>query len=243
VGQEPTTQFHHIGLLGLTSAFTPKRDFLQDYRDAVKHAEVVFVPHPTGWWPKNVYGEEARELLNHVPSPFLMEICNGANNIISAFDFTDEDALRLWDRLLISGKVVHAMGNTDAHAPHAIGTVWNGVYASKCDQQLVQASLKKGRHFVSNGPLIHIECGGKWMGSTVKRSARTSKLNFTCVDSRGLSTVAVVADGKELFSWNTKHAPSVSKSLVLPKKVQRYVRVEAWSRDGARAFSNPIYFS
>src|SRR5690606_10906971 len=121
VGQEPATQYHHMGILGLDHAFVPAHDFLADMAEAKRRGATVFVPHPTGWFPRTIYNEEQKQVLEKLPDPFLMEICNGANNIVSAFDFTDESAIELWDRLLTMGKTVHAMGNTDAHSPCGIG--------------------------------------------------------------------------------------------------------------------------
>lgn len=238
-GQEPVTQHHHIGILGLDYAFEPKLDFLADFAEAKALGATVFLPHPTGWWPNHVYNEEQRRIVEDLPSPFLMEICNGANNIVSAFDYTDDEAIALWDRLLNMGRTVHAMGNTDAHAPHGIGMVWNGVFAAECRQELILQQLSLGHSFVSDAPLIHIVLGEARMGDRATAADRESAMGVTVVDSRGLSTLRVVADGETareyrldgLISWNE----------AVPVVARRYVRVEVRSADGRRAYSNPIY--
>jgi hypothetical protein len=241
IGQEPGTQHHHMGILGLDHAFVPENDLLKDVAGAKAQGATVFIPHPTGWWPRTIYDEEQKKSLEALPDPFLMEICNGANNIVSAFDFTDESAIVLWDHLLTMGKTIHAMGNTDAHAPHAIGIVWNSVYAKTCDQAAILEALSAGHSFVSDGPLVHIAMGKTQMGD--RAEDRSAKLAITAVDVRGLSTVKIIADGKPVAGWWCKSQTKFTKRFVVPETASKYVRVEVRSDDGRRAYSNPIYFA
>lgn len=242
VGQEPVTRHHHMGILGLDHAYTPILDFLTDFAEAKRLGATVFLPHPTGWWNRTVYSDEQRKLVEKVPDPFLMEICNGANNIVTAWDFTDDSAVKLWDRLLSMGRVVHAMGNTDAHAPHGIGIVWNGVFAPRCEQKTICRELSQGHSFVSNGPLVHIAMGRARMGDRASGADRRQPLKITAVDSRGLTRVRVVADGRTAATWNLDDEVTFKRALRLPRSARRYVRVEVRSRDGARGYSNPVYF-
>jgi hypothetical protein len=242
-GQEPTTQFHHMGILGLDYAFAPQQDFLADYASAVGQGATVFIPHPTGWWPRTVYSEEQKQILEELPSPFLMEICNGANNIISAFDYTDESAIELWDHLLCMGRKVHAMGNTDAHLPHAVGIVWNGVFAEQCDQETILAELRQGHSFVSDAPLIHVAMGKARMGDTASTRDRKNELEITVADSRGLSSVSIIADGEEIFFQHLRGETIWSSKIEIADQAKKYVRAETHSRDARRAYSNPIYLA
>jgi hypothetical protein len=242
-GQEPVTQFHHMGVLGLEYAFEPQQDFLADLAAAAEQGATVFVPHPTGWWPTTVYNEEQKKILEELPSPFLMEICNGANNIVTAFDYTDDSAIEIWDHLLCLGRKVHAMGNTDAHAPHGIGIIWNAVFAAQCDQETILSELKKGHSFVSEAPLVHFALGQARMGDTASTRDRESELEISVVDSRGLNSVAVIADGEEIFYQHFRSESVWNGTLRVPASAKQYVRVEARSRDGKRAYSNPIYLS
>ncbi len=237
-GQEPVTALHHLGVLGLDFAFTPEMDFLEDCRRAKELGATIFVPHPCGWWPTNLYDEEKKQILFELPDPFLMEICNGANNIVSAFDYTDDAAIELWDKLLLAGKKVHAMGNTDAHAPHCIGTVWNGVLPSPSSQADVLAALSAGRNFVSDGPLLSIQSGETMMGSTITRGG---DITIHAADSRGLLLLRVIADGEEILRRDLQNATSFEHTLTVT--ADHFVRAEIISRDGRRAFSNPIYFA
>jgi hypothetical protein len=241
VGQEPLTQHHHLGILGLDHAYTPTQDLYFDTAEVQRRGGTFFIPHPAGWQPVMRYTEEQMRALETLSDPFLMEIVNGANNIVSAWDETDDKSIVLWDQLLALGKIVHAMGNTDAHAPHAIGMVWNGVFASRHDQKSILRALTEGRSFASDGPLVNLKLGRAEMGQQASAADRKRALQLTAVDSRGLACVAVVADAKELARWNLKKETKLQKSLRLPKSVRRYVRIEARAVDGRRAYSNPIY--
>lgn len=241
VGQEPVTQYHHMGILGLDHAFAPQMDFFADVTAAQEAGATVFIPHPAGWWPSQVYDAEQKKVLEELPAPFLMEICNGANNIVGAFDYTDDSAIELWDHLLCLGRQVHAMGNTDAHLPHAIGIVWNGVFAQKCDQQTILSELEQGHSFVSDAPLIHIAMGEARMGDRASTPDRKNDFEITVVDSRGLNNVAVIADGEEIFYQHFRGETVWKGEVKIPAHVKKYVRAQAYTRDAKRAYSNPIY--
>ena len=233
---------HHMGVIGLDHAFTPEPSFLKDLARAASEGATVFVPHPTGWWSTVVYPEDAVELLNEVPTPFLMEICNGANNIISAFDYTDDSAQKVWDGLLSKGKVVNALGNTDAHSPHGIGMVWNCVFAEHCDQESILAAIKQGHSFVSDGPLIHIALGEARMGDKASAADRGQAFEVTAVD-RKLTEIVIVADGEEIFAQNIRGQNPYKGTIEVPASAKHYIRAEVHTRDGRHAYSNPIYLS
>jgi hypothetical protein len=239
-GQEPPTEDHHMLILGLECAFTPQMDFLRDIADAKALGATVCVPHPAGWWPNAVYSDAQKQRLEELLGPFLMEICNGANNIVRAFDYTDEAAVELWDHLLEKSKIVYAMGNTDAHAPHSIGMVWNGVFAARCSQTVILKALREGRSFVSEAPLINLQAGEVGMGGFVQKS-KTLELNLHAVDSRGLAKVRLIGDGQVLRQWKLDGETQFQQALPLPTKLKRYVRLEAVATDDKRAWSNPIF--
>jgi hypothetical protein len=242
LGQEPVTKHHHVGILGLTEAFVPKMDFLEDFAELKRRGWIAFLPHPTGWYPTTIYNKEQTDLVFQLESPFLMEICNGASNLYQAFDYTDTSAIELWDQLLLKGKVVHAMGNTDAHTPHAIGIVWNGIFASQCDEKTILQEIQKGNSFASNGPLVHIQLGKATMGQVVSDADKKKPLQITGVDAGGLSRVFLIVDGKRIQAWDVLDSKKFTTKFSLKKQPKKYLRVEVWSYDGFRAYSNPIYF-
>lgn len=243
VGQEPPTQHHHLGILGLDHAFEPTQDLVADYNEVLRRGGTPFIPHPTGWWPRTVYSEEKKQALLDLPWPFMMEIINGANNIISAFDYTDASAVELWDELLMTGRRIHAMANTDAHSPHAIGIAWNGVFAPRCDQPSILKALTQGRSFASEAPLLHLVVGRVQMGARVRDRANAGPLKCTVADAHGLLQVRLIADGKVRRTFHPDHDTTFRHEQTLPKTWKKYVRLEAISRDGRRGYTNPIYLT
>ena len=243
VGQEPGHKVHHLGILNLDRCFVPTDDLDADMQTIRKEGGTPFIPHPTGWFPRTVYTREMKDELYKLQWPFLMEIINGANNVVSAFDYTDQDAVSLWDELLMTGRRIHAMGNTDAHIPHAIGIVWNGVFASKCDIPTITKALEAGRSFVSEAGLVDLTVGRVGQGGRVRDRADAASASVVAVDSAGLLRVRVVADGKPRKTWHLDGETQLRESFTIPRGVRKYVRVEVISTDGRRAFSNPVYLA
>lgn len=240
-GQEPGAHQHHLGILGLDHAYKPGSDLVADFIEVRRRGGTPYIPHPAGWWPRRVYTDEAKNALNALPSPFLMEVINGAGNMVTAFDYTDAMAVELWDRLLLSGRRVHAMANTDAHMPHQVGIAWTGVFAPRCDVRSVLKALNLGRCFASEAPLLNLTVGGVGMGGGLSARGRATPLSFTVVESRGLQSVRLVADGKVRRRWRLDGRTRLDHRQILPPGWVRYVRVEAVTLDGRRGFSNPVY--
>jgi len=106
LGQEPATEHHHLGILGLDHAFVPARDLVADFTGVQKRGGTPFIPHPAGWFPRRVYTDKQKDALWQLPRAFMMEVINGAHNLATAYDFTDASAVELWDRLLNDGRRV-----------------------------------------------------------------------------------------------------------------------------------------
>jgi hypothetical protein len=246
-GQEPGTQFHHTGILDNPRTYKVKNDLLRDVAAAGRLGKLVFIAHPKGWYPVQRYNQEQEDILLRLGDEFHMEIINGANQMLDCFDVTDEQAVALWDRLLCAGRRVHVLGNTDAHLPHCLGSVWNGVFASRLTKQAVLAALGKGRNFVSEAPLLHLEVrsGARRaeMGQSLPVRNGRAILRFRVADSFGVQVLRVVQDGKVVREIGLGNHP-LAKGTV-PLRVgprSRYARIECNARDWRRAFSNPVYF-
>ncbi len=242
-GQEPGggLGLHHLGILGLDHAFTPTKDQAADIREIRRRGGTVFIPHPAGWWPRTLYGEEQKKTLYALPDPLLLEVFNGAGHLISAHDKFDEIARDLWDELLMAGRNAVILSGTDAHSPHGVGIVWSGVFAPRCEPHAIEKALTAGRVFASEAPLLDLSAGRIGMGSCVRN--RTALLRVKAVDSRGLLQVRLIADGRVRQVWHPDGAVVVERELRIPDRWKRYVRVEATAVDGRRAFSNPLFLA
>lgn len=247
-GQEPGTQLHHIGILDNPRKYVVKRDLLADVAAARKLGKLVFIPHPTGWHPRTRYNQEQIDALFRLGPEFHMEIINGANQMLDTFDVTDESSVKLWDKLLCAGRRVHAMGNTDAHLPHCVGSVWNGVWTTRLDKFSVIRALGLGRMFVSEAPCLDLQVasGGRraGMGQTLSARAGKASLRFRVADSLGLQALRVIQDGRIVRTLDLRGKTLLCGSI--PLRVasgSRYVRIECNAKDWRRAYSNPVYFN
>jgi len=242
-GQEPGTEYHHLGILGLDRKFTPRKDMVWDYNKVIELGGFPFIPHPTGWFPVTRYKQEQKDALDLLGDDFTIEVINGANNIFDCYDVTDEMSVELWDHHLSQGKTVRGMGNTDAHLHQAVGDVWNGVMLKRPTKSKVIDELWAGHFFASDAPFVNATSGKAGMGDALKkRRGSTVDVRFECVDSLGLQLVRVVADGKVVKEIWPRHDQVVKGSHKLRFRGGRsYVRVECQARDGRRAYANPIY--
>ena len=242
-GQEPGTQHHHLGILGLDRKFTPGADLAADYSKVIALGGFPFIPHPTGWFPTRRYTQEQIDALNLLGDDFTIELINGANNIFDCYDITDDRSVALWDKHLCQGKTVRGMGNTDAHLQQAIGDVWNGVFVKRLTKKNVIDALWAGHFFASDAPFINVTSGQSTMGDTVKkRKGSQVVVRYECVDSLGLQQVRVIADGKVVKELWPKHDQVVKGThKVKFRGGKSYIRVECLAKDNRKAFANPIY--
>ena len=242
-GQEPGTQYHHLGILGLDRKYNVKHDLVKDYNAVISRGGFPFIPHPTGWFPTRRYTQEQIDALELLGDNFTMELINGANNIFDCYDITDDWSVTLWDKHLSQGKTVRGMGNTDAHLPQAIGDVWNGVFVQRLNKKNVLGAFWAGHFFASDAPLVELGCGPAIMGDVVrKRKGAAVEVSYECVDSLGLQRVRVIADGKVVRDLWPKHEQVVKGTYKMKfRGGKSYIRVECFARDNRKAFANPIY--
>ena len=242
-GQEPGTQHHHLGILGLDRKFSPKGDLATDYNRVIALGGFPFIPHPTGWFPTRRYTQEQIDALDLLGDDFTIEVINGANNIFDCYDITDEQSIALWDRHLVQGKTVRGMGNTDAHLPQSIGDVWNGVLLERPTRTKVIAALWAGHFFASDAPFIQVSCGKAGMGDTVvKRRGAAVEVRYECVDSLGLQLIQVIANGEVVQEIRPAGDQVVKGSYRLTfAGGSSYVRVQCRACDNRKALANPVY--
>ena len=242
-GQEPGTQYHHLGILGLDRKYTPKGDLAYDYRKVKELGGYPFIPHPTGWFPTTRYDDERKKALNLLGEEFAIEIINGANQVFDCFDITDEMAIELWDKHLCQGKRVTGLGNTDAHLPQAIGDVWTAVFCEPLTKENLLDALWKGHCFASDAPLINVTLNDAQMGDVVSLPAgSTAALHYECADSRGLSEVRIIKDGQCLEKISPISDVRTEDTIEIRfDGGKSYYRLECFAIDARRAYSNPIY--
>lgn len=242
-GQEPGTQYHHLGIVGIDRKYTPKKDLAYDYRRVQTLGGFPFIPHPTGWFPTTRYSEEKKEALNLLGDEFAIEIINGANQVFDCYDVTDEQSIELWDKHLSQGKRVTGLGCTDAHLAEAMGDIWTGVFCTTLEKDAVIDAVRKGHCFVSDAPLVRIEMDGATMGDVVRVERDSEvKLSFECADSLGLAVIRVIVNGEVIETIQPEGEIRVASTVTDRfSGGKSYYRVECLAADRRRAYSNPIY--
>ncbi len=244
-GQEPGTQHHHLGILGLNRRYEVFRDLSVDYNEILDRGGVPFIPHPTGWFPSTRYSEEQKQSLDLLGPRFNIEIINGANQVYDCFDVTDAMSIELWDQYLAKGCRVSAMGNSDAHLPIAIGDIWNGVFADELSMEAVMAAITEGNLFVSDAPVLNWTCPGEKaiMGDVIEKKAGSAlSFDYVCADSLGIGSVRIIRDGEVEFELK-HHEETIFSGTHEATFTGGHAswRLECLATDGRRAYSNPIY--
>ncbi len=243
-GQEPGAGLQHMGLLNGTRLFRPRRDGLRaDYDRACRIAPFVWIPHPAGWYPDVWYSDEAVAALWTLGESFAMEVVNGANHAVRAFDAFDRKAQEIWDRLLSDGRRVTALGASDAHSPDDIGTAWTGVLGARRNGASIIRALQRGACFASEAPLLDFSCNGDAMGSIVRGKTGSSvAFSIRAADSTGLAKVRVISMGRVVKEWNPNGRPLLEAAWSAKiGRANRWFRLAVSAVDDRRAFSTPIY--
>lgn len=247
-GQEPGAGLECrqcMGLLCGIRCFRPsgRDNYARDFERAKKIAPFVFIPHPVGWYPHIWNDDEKVNTLWTLGDEFAIEVMNGANKIVRAYDEFDSKAVVVWDRLLCAGKRVTALGGSDAHCPENIGSVWTGIYAADCRPDALIHALRAGRCFASEASLLEFFCEKQPMGSVVRKNkGAILNFRFRIADAAGLESVRIISEGKVIKKYHLKGKTVMDGGYpckVPPKPV--YYRLEVTAVDDRRAFSTPIY--
>jgi hypothetical protein len=179
-----TSYWGHLGLLGLNDHYlTPGFAAYQNsplasaYPDNgaiadLAHAQGALVGyvHPFDTDP-----DPAKEVItNELPA----DVANGKVDYMEIVGFSDhKSTAHVWYRLLNLGYRIPAGAGTDAMANYASlrGPVgMNRVFletGGDTSEAAVNAALRAGRTFASNGPLLGLEIEGQHPGGTVSRAA------------------------------------------------------------------------
>ncbi|MBV9344018.1 MAG: CehA/McbA family metallohydrolase [Gammaproteobacteria bacterium] len=237
-GQEfHTSYWGHLGLLGLQEGV-----LLPGYAGypntaaaslAPTNADVADLAHAHGALVGYVHPfEEPPEPLTrprHTDADELpVDVALGKVDYLEVVAFSDHQATAaVWYRLLNLGFRLPAAGGTDAMADYATlrGPVGlNRVYASVPDGALTSAdwlaSLRAGRTFATNGPLLAFTLGGEGPGGTLELAAPQARpFRARLYSIVPLQTVQVVCNGEvvqELGPAPADRERDFSGSVALP---------------------------
>ena len=177
-----------------------------------------------------------------------IEVWNGP------WDFTDEPALKMWDKILQSGRHITAIASSDSHRPDSpIGKPTTHVAAKVLSQAALLKAIREGHAFLTDGAagiVVSFEAElatGKgrprWIiGDEIHLDAPATLRFFISTEgTRPDATVSLISNGQTIRSFP---APKNGQPQVIEidGRHDSYFRLEV--RDGTKAMlalTNPIY--
>ena len=147
--------------------------------------------HPARWWRgkwggQGIFPAEENKFISNMAAELPFDtICGPTYDAIDILMPPQEvranqEALKLWFLLLNHGYHIAAIGSSDATFDRPGGGVPGKVRMythldSDVEMSRVAAAIKAGRSFVTSGPLLVLEIGGRTSGSVVTLPAPTQK--------------------------------------------------------------------
>ena len=177
-----------------------------------------------------------------------IEVWNGP------WDFTDEPALTMWDKILQSGRRVTAIASSDSHRPDApIGKPTTHVAARVLSQRLLLQSIRQGHVYLTDGSAgVELSFEAELASGTSRsravigdelRLSAPGKVRFmvTTRAAPANTTVSLISNGAVIRSFPTKK-DGVPEVIEIDCQRSAYFRLEL--RDaikGMLVLTNPIY--
>jgi hypothetical protein len=177
-----------------------------------------------------------------------IEVWNGP------WDFTDEPALKMWDKILQSGRRITAIASSDSHRPDTpIGKPATHVAANVLSQAALLRAIRQGHAYLTDGVarfVVSFEAEvatGKrrshWIiGDEIRLNAPNTIRFFIRTEvTRPDATVSLISDGQMIRSFPAK-ADGQPQVIEIECQHDSYFRLEV--RDGTKAMlalTNPIY--
>ncbi len=177
-----------------------------------------------------------------------IEVWNGP------WETTDESALKMWDKILQTGRRITAIASTDSHRPDTpLGKPTTYVAAKALSQAALLAAIRQGRAYLIDGaPRFAIDFEAELANG--KRRARSiigdeihlsaaGKIRFfinTVATPQG-TTVSLISNGKVIQSFpaRTDGQPQI---IEVDCRADSYFRIEVRDgKNGMIGLTNPIY--
>ncbi|MFN2499124.1 MAG: CehA/McbA family metallohydrolase [Pyrinomonadaceae bacterium] len=177
-----------------------------------------------------------------------IEVWNGP------WDFTDEPAVRMWDKILQSGRRITAIASSDSHRPDTpIGKPATHVAAKVLSQPALLNAIRQGHVYLTDGVapfVVSFEAEvpndkgrSRWIAGDEIRLHAPGKIRFilNIEGTRTDATVSLISNGQTIPNFPGKMA---GEEQVIEVECQRdaYFRIEI--RDAGKAMialTNPIY--
>ena len=250
-GEEITTYGGHTNAWGLPSGTWI--DFRARPGDAARMSKIVAEAHRSGAiisinHPFALCGGCSWSYQDAIRDFDAVEVWNGS------WDPTDELALKMWDRILQSGRHLTAIASSDSHRSlNPIGEPTANVAAKALSQALLLEAIRQGHVYLTNktaGPVITFGAElatGKLrarltIGDEIHLSApATVRFLITTAAVPPDAAVALISNGRVVHSFSAK-ADNQPTVIEIDCQQDSYFRLEI--RDQTKtvlALTNPIY--
>jgi hypothetical protein len=156
----------------------------------------------------------------------------------------DEAVVANWDNLLVSGRWIPAVGNSDAHSePQVIGLPHNVVYADDLNRRAILAGVRAGRLWIAESAAVNLAFAATGGGKEAGIGQRLDVADDVPV------TVTLTVDGAPGAGVRLITDQGVRSTAALPGTVtwnttprnSSYVRAEVRRPDTMVALTNPIF--
>ena len=245
-GQEfHTSYWGHSGILGATSHYLipeyaayPNTPFASPYPT---NAAVADMAHAQGALYGYVHPFDDRPDPADTTQPFTAElpidVALGRVDYIEVMGYSDHlITSEIWYRLLNCGLRLPAGAGTDAFPNFASlrgppGLVRVFVHAgARLDHRHFLDSLKAGRTFVTNGPLLTFTVGGHGIGDEIRLPSPVSRLPFhmTLRSNVPVDHVEIIGNGSVVASLSGART-AVDTTLFLPVEQSGWFVLRAWN--------------
>lgn len=254
-GEEVTTYGGHANAWGLPSGgwldFRVRRGdsarMSNIIAEAHRHGALISVNHPFARC-KDCDWSYDQALLTNSDGFDAIEVWNGP------WDDTDEQALRMWNRVLRSGRRITAIGASDSHRPtNVIGHPTTHVRASRLSEQALLGAIRDGHVYVtreaanfrlafeaepvSGGPKMR-----RGIGEEVPLNAPGRVRLLIAVEAAPDKAAVQLISNDETVRQVPFDSSRREQTIELECKADSYFRIEVRDQAGRMlAFTNPIY--
>jgi hypothetical protein len=215
--------------------------------------------HPSRWWlgkwgGQGIYPVEENKFVSNMAAELPFDtVCGPTYDALDILMPPEEvranqEALKVWFLLLNHGYHIAATGSSDATFDRPGGGVPGKVRMythldGGVEMPRVAAAIQEGRGFVTSGPLLVLEIGGRISGSVVTLPAPTQKSRIRAWADR-LTRVELIRNGVVVRAFDAAAGKAgFTADFDISEIGPAWYIARCYGSDDAQvAFTNPVWF-
>jgi len=246
----PKTSLGHAWFL-LAQSFEGMTGEPADYEG---HARVraggglVCIAHPLRWWMSE--GKFVTNMASELPFDLAAGPTFDAIEVM--YDAADDvQAQQLWFMLLDMGYRLPGLASSDTCLDRPAGPipgrrrVYTRVEGGFSLKAVAQA-MRRGRNFVTSGPLLLFDIGGHWPGAELPADGRPVEAHIEAFCSgdpnERLTQVQLIRNGEVAQAWDATERQATLRYTIRESEDAWYVVKCKGKNPDQAALANPIYF-